>query len=309
MITAFGRFQRRDIADTGVISIVLAGHIMAMHCRIERSATVRGHTAFRACSVILATILTLGAPVGASAEIVFATEGDYPPWNERQADGRLAGFDIDLVHAFCKTIDETCKIVTATFPAMMDDLAAGKFDAIISGIAITAEREEKIAFTRPYMSLSVSFATAAGSPLAGDAPASGPGLLQRLAAARIGAQTATVSARLIESLLPDALLVTFGDQHALNRAIADGEVEAGLAATLTWKNPEPVAAGAIAVIGPAFTSAEYPVLGQGLGIGVAKNNDALKMSLDKAICDLTTDGTITGLSAAWFDADLSVRCR
>jgi octopine/nopaline transport system substrate-binding protein len=309
MITAFGRFRRRDIADIDVISIVPAGHIMAMHCCIERSATVGGHAAFRACSVILAIILTLGAPVGASAEIVFATEGDYPPWNERQTDGTLAGFDIDLVHAVCASLDETCEVVTATFPGMMDTLAAGGFDAIISGIAITAEREQKIAFTRPYMSLSVSFATAADSKLAGDAPGSGPGLLERLAAARIGAQAGTVNARLIESLLPDATLVTFGDQRALNQAVADGEVEAGLAATLTWRNPLPAAASAVAVIGPPFTSAEYPILGQGLGIGVAKNNDALKMSLDKAICDLTTDGTITGLSATWFDADLSVPCK
>jgi octopine/nopaline transport system substrate-binding protein len=254
----------------------------------------------------LASALALAAPTGASAEIVIATEGNYPPWNERQSDGELAGFDIDLVHALCTAIDDTCKIVTATFPGMMETLAAGEFDAIISGIAITAEREEKIAFTRPYMSLSVSFATAAGSPLAGDAPASGPGLLERLAAARIGAQAATVNARLIESLLPDATLVTFGDQRALNRAVADGEVEAGLAATLTWTNPEPVVASTLVVIGPHFTSAEYPLLGQGLGIGIAKDNEALRASLDKAICDLTAEGTIAELSTTWFDADLSV---
>jgi ABC-type amino acid transport substrate-binding protein len=192
---------------------------------------------------------------------------------------------------------------------MMDELAAGEFDAIISGIAITVEREEKIAFTRPYMSYSASFATAAGSALAGNAPASGAGLLERLAAARIGAQEATVNARLIESLLPDATLVTFGDQEALNQAIADGKVDAGLAATLTWKDPAPVAASALVLIGPPFTSAEYPVLGQGLGIGIAKGKDALKASLDGAICALTSDGTIAGFSKTWFDADLSVPCR
>lgn len=257
----------------------------------------------------LAFAIAVGLPVGASAEMTFATEGNYPPWNERKSDGELAGFDIDLVHALCTSFSETCKIVTAKFPAMMDELAAGAFDAIISGIAITAEREEKIAFTRPYMSYSASFTTAAGSALAGNAPASGAGLLERLAGARIGAQQATVNARLVESLLPDATLVTFGDQEALNQAIADGKVEAGLAATLTWKDPAPVAANALAVIGPSFTSAEYPVLGQGLGIGVAKGNDALKASLDGAICKLTSDGTIARFSKTWFAADLSVSCK
>lgn len=257
----------------------------------------------------LALAVAIGLSGGASAEMTFATEGNYPPWNERKADGELAGFDIDLVHALCKSLNESCKIVTAKFPAMMDELAAGEFDAIISGIAITAEREEKIAFTRPYMSYSASFATAAGSALAGNAPASGAGLLERLAAARIGAQEATVNARLIESLLPDATLVTFGDQEALNQAVVDGKVDAGLAAILTWNDPAPAPAGAIVEIGPPFTSAEYPVLGQGLGIGIAKGNGALKASLDQAICDLTSNETIAGFSKTWFDADLSVPCK
>jgi octopine/nopaline transport system substrate-binding protein len=257
----------------------------------------------------LAFAVTIGFPVGASAETTFATEGNYPPWNERKADGELVGFDIDLIHALCTSLDETCKIVTATFPAMMDALAAGDFDAIISGIAITAEREEKIAFTRPYMSYSASFATAAGSTLAGNAPASGAGLLERLAGARIGAQEATVNALMIESLLPDTTLVTFGEQESLNRAVADGDVDAGFAGTLTWKDPAPAAASAVVVIGPPFTSAEYSLLGQGLGIGVTKGNQALKESFDAAICNLTSDGTIAGFSKTWFDADLSVPCK
>lgn len=108
---------------------------------------------------------------------------------------------------------------------------------------------------------------------------------------------------------PDATLVTFGDQEALNRAVVDGEVDAGLAAILTWSDPAPAPAGAIVEIGPPFTSSEYPVLGKGLGIGIAKGNDALKASLDGAICALTSDGTIAGFSKTWFDADLSVPCR
>lgn len=253
--------------------------------------------------------MSLAAPAGASAEIVFATEGNYPPWNERQSDGTFAGFDIDLIHALCRSVDETCKIVTDSFPAMIDALAADTFDAIISGIAITAEREKKIAFTRPYMSYSASFATAKDSALAGDAPASGAGLLERLAAARIGAQAATVNARLIVSLLPRATLVTFSDQAALNTAVAKGDVAAGLAGTQAWNNPAPAAPSAIVVIGPQLTSAEYPLLGRGLGIGVAKSNDNLKNSLDGAICNLTADGTIADLSKTWFDADLSVPCK
>jgi len=255
-----------------------------------------------------ALVLAIAVPAGAAAEITFATEGDYPPWNERQADGTFAGFDIDLVDAICKSLSETCDFVTDAFPGMIDALADSDYDAIISGIAITAEREEKIDFTRPYMSYAASFATAAGSTLAGQTPASGADLLKSLAGMRVGAQEATVNALLIESLVPDATLVTFGNQEALNQAVADGNVDAGLAGTQVWKDPAPVAASAVAIVGSPFTSAEYPLLGHGLGIGVSKSNPSLKKWLDDAICDLTGDGTIADLSKKWFGDDLSVPC-
>jgi octopine/nopaline transport system substrate-binding protein len=259
-------------------------------------------------AAVAAFSIVLAGPVGAAAEITFATEGDYPPWNERQADGTFAGFDIDVVNALCKTLGETCDFVTDAFPGMINALADNDYDAIISGIAITDEREETIDFTRPYMSYAASFATAAGSPLAGQASAASDDLLKSLAGMRIGAQEATVNARLIESLVPDATLVTFGNQEALNQAVADGAVDAALAGTQVWKNPAPVAASAVVVVGSPFTSAEYPLLGHGLGIGVSKTNPSLKEWLDEAICDLTGDGTIADLSKKWFGDDLSVPC-
>jgi octopine/nopaline transport system substrate-binding protein len=245
---------------------------------------------------------------GVHAETVFATEGNYSPWNETAADGRLAGFDIDLVDALCRDRNDDCRMVTAPFPGMMDRLAAGEFDAIISGIAITPERQALIQFTRPYMSLSVSFATSSHSSLAGQAPATAAQTLRLLSNARIGAQGATVNAKLVRSVLPDAILVLFDNQESLDDAVANAAVDAGLAATQTWKHQAPAAAGAIVTFGPPLVGTEYPVLGQGLAIGVAKGNDALKASLDTAICRLTADGTIGNLSVKWFGDDLTVPC-
>lgn len=252
--------------------------------------------------------LAMTAPGIVHADIIFATEGDYPPWNETNESGGFAGFEIDLVNAICQTIGTECGFVAAPFPEMMDRVAAGEFDAIISGIAITAERAEKIAFTRPYMSWSVSFAVAARAPLAADPPASVEAALAALASLRIGAQKGTVNAMLISEFLPDATLVTFDSQEGLNRALAAGDIDAGLAATQTWRNPSPIDPGALVAIGPPLTSTAYPVLGRGLGIGLARDNAALKASLDEAICALAADGSIANFSRTWFSADLSVRC-
>lgn len=270
--------------------------------RSDHHHRLRRHVA----RVALAGLLLLPAAAAAD-DVLFATEGDYPPWNEVAADGRVVGFDADLVAAICAETGKDCQMTTASFPAMMDRLAAGEFDAIISGIAITPGRESVIQFSRPYMSLSVSFAAAAGSPLASAAPGSTEALLDLLADTHIGAQTGTVNAALVESLLPGAKLTLFDDQQRLDRAVAEGEVDAGVAATLAWTKPG-AADRTIVTVGQPFASADYPVLGEGLAIGIAHGDDILKTALDDAICKLTEAGTVSELSAKWFGTDLSVPC-
>jgi octopine/nopaline transport system substrate-binding protein len=264
----------------------------------------------RFCATALATALFACAlhPAAARADLVFATEGNYPPWNLTESDGTLNGFDINLVRAICARLDTVCSFETASWPAMMDELAVGEYDAIISGIAITAEREETIQFTRPYMSYAASFAAARGSPLAEAGAASGSVLetLELLKTARIGAQDGTVNADFVESVLPDAFLVRFPDQESLNGRLANGEVEAALAGTAVWSAPGQ--GTAFTILGPPITSTDYPGLGQGLGIGVAIGNDALKAALDAAICDLVADGTVSALTVVWFGHDLAAPC-
>ena len=252
--------------------------------------------------------VAVATPLRAESTLVFATEGTYPPWSTVDAAGALAGFDVDMVGALCRVAGRECTLERAAFPAMIEQLAAGRFDGIVSGIAITAEREKTIAFTRPYMSLSVSFAAPAGSRLAANSLKSREELLAALAASRLGAQADTVNARFIAEVLPGAALVTFDDQESLNAAIARGTVDAGLAATETWLDPAPEIASTIVALGPPLTSAAYPMLGRGLGIGLRTDDAALKAALDDAICALAADGTMAMLSVRWFRADLSIPC-
>lgn len=257
--------------------------------------------------LLVTTTLASGS---ARADLVWATEGTYPPWNLTESDGSLNGFDIDLVKAICRKLDTDCSFKTAVWPAMMDELAAGDYDAIISGIAITPEREATIAFTRPYMGYAASFAAARGSALAqaGARSRSVDETLALLKTARIGVQFGTVNSAFIEAVLPDAFLVGFDNQQSLNAAVASGVVEAGFAGTATWTDPQPAKSTDLFTLGPPVTSMEYPVLGQGLAVGIAQGNDDLKASLDAVICTLADDGTIQGLTTVWFGQNLAIPC-
>jgi len=256
--------------------------------------------------------LVIGGVVSSQAsgqtQISWATEGTYAPWSETDDNGVLVGFDIELVELLCAHLDYTCPIETMAWPAMMDAVANGEVDAFISGVAITPERELIVDFSRPYMHLTVSFAVAADSSLAGASPANAIQLGSLLDNATIGVQANTVNGVLARQLIPSADLVDYDSTNALAEAVANGEIDAGLAATPSWTLSTIVQPDQLVVFGPELTSADYPVLGTGLAIGIGEEADNLKAEIDRALCELEELGQIQPLSISWFGSDLTVKC-
>ena len=86
----------------------------------------------------------------ASKTLRIATEGAYPPFNYTNADGSLAGYDIDVANALCEEMKVKCEIVAQEWDGIIPGLLAQKYDAVIAGMSITPERQEKVDFTEPY---------------------------------------------------------------------------------------------------------------------------------------------------------------
>ena len=105
-------------------------------------------------------------------KIRIGTEGAYPPWNSKDESGKLIGFEVELAWTLCRYIGQQCVIVEQDWDGMIPALIMRKFDAIMAGMSITAERQKAINFSQGYADEVASLAVMKGSSLEGlDTPA------------------------------------------------------------------------------------------------------------------------------------------
>jgi polar amino acid transport system substrate-binding protein len=78
------------------------------------------------------------------------TESTYPPYESRNEQGELIGFDIDLMNLIADKLGKKIEWVDMAFDALIPTLIAKRIDVVIAGMSITEERAERVAFTKPY---------------------------------------------------------------------------------------------------------------------------------------------------------------
>ena len=100
-------------------------------------------------------------------KIRIGTEGAYPPWNSKDESGKLIGFEVELAWTLCRYIGKQCTIVEQDWDGMIPALIMRKFDAIMAGMSITAERQKAISFSQGYADEVASLAVMKGSNLEG----------------------------------------------------------------------------------------------------------------------------------------------
>jgi len=75
--------------------------------------------------------------------------GDYAPFSVEEV-GSLRGADVDLALALAAKLQVQPQFVRTSWPALMQDYAAGRFDVAAGGISVTPARTAQAAFSIPY---------------------------------------------------------------------------------------------------------------------------------------------------------------
>ena len=251
-------------------------------------------------------------------KVVIATEGAYAPYNLHAPDGKLIGFEIDLANDLCARVKLACEFVAQDWDGIIPGLNAGKYDAIMDGMSITAKRLEVINFSRAYTRSPTTFAVEKTSPLAHmpdtgkrvslDDKAATEAAIKELTPALkgkiIGVQIATIQADLLNTYFKGVVEIrTYKTTEEHDLDLAAGRVDAALASTSYFVSTLSKPGGdKLVLAGPLFTGG---LLGQGTGVGLRKSDPELKELFDRAISEAIADGTIRTLSLKWFKTDIS----
>lgn len=269
-------------------------------------------------AVVLAGALAASASAVAAKDwshVKVGIEGAFPPWNTLDAQGKLAGFDIDLINDLCKRAKVECELISGPWNGMIPSLNAGKYDLIMT-VGINEKRKQVIDFTVPYASGVASFLVAKAAP---DMPMSGERLnLNDKAKAdpvmdKIGAMLDGKSVGVVQSTSQEQLINAYFGKKVTVRTyqnsgerdldLKSGRIDAGFdsgvyeTSMLSKPGNED-----LKMTGPLVKGA---MLATNVALGLRKGEDDLKAIFDKAIRAAAEDGTIKQLSVKWSKLDLT----
>ncbi|SDC33104.1 polar amino acid transport system substrate-binding protein [Pelagirhabdus alkalitolerans] len=82
--------------------------------------------------------------------LIMATSADFPPFESRNTDGDIVGFDIDLAHHIADELGYELEIRDMSFDGLIGALQSDRADMVLSGMSATDDRRENVDFSVEY---------------------------------------------------------------------------------------------------------------------------------------------------------------
>ncbi|GAA5786945.1 cysteine ABC transporter [Chitiniphilus shinanonensis] len=228
--------------------------------------------------------------VKARGALNVALEGTYPPFNFKDKQGQLTGFEVELARALAQKLGVKAQFTTGEWSGLLAGLQAGKFDVVINQVGDSAKRREVFDFSIPYTYSSAQLIVRRDEKRVFKS-------LDDLKGKKLGLGLGTNYAEFAKSV-PGIDVKTYPGAPEYLQDLAQGRLDAALNDSLMIpfaikESKLPVKAGA--PVGEVVTSA----------IPFAKGNPKFKAAIDQALKALIADGSFRKLSLKWFGTDVS----
>lgn len=245
----------------------------------------------------LATVpLAGGAQAKEWTTVRIGTDATDPPFESVDAKGNIVGWEMEYADALCAKMKVTCTKQNQDWDGIIPALLAGKFDVIISGMNITAQREQKVAFSKVYLATPPAFMTSMDNKSNDLSPAA-------LKGKTIAAQSSTIFAGYLDKFYKgsDIKLYPGGDDPQME--VSNGRVDYDLNDfTVLEEFIKKSGNNCCRIVSTIPRDPE--TMGPGAGAAFRKEDTDLLAMFNKAIDELDADGTYKKLEAKYFKINI-----
>lgn len=233
----------------------------------------------------------------APREIKIASEGARPPYNYLD-NNELAGFEIDLARDLCARMKATCTFVAQDWDGLIPGLLDHQYDFIMAAMEITDEAREKIAFTKPYIRMPSAFLAAKETVIEDPSPAG-------LAGKTIGVELGGAHETYVEDLYKQSEIHAYATLEEAILDLAEGRLDVVIgdkdALADFLKNRREAQCCALAADPPR----DPAYFGDGVGIGLRKEDKMLKERFEKALDESMASGAFAKIRGKYFGFEIN----
>ncbi|MGF1687192.1 transporter substrate-binding domain-containing protein [Photobacterium japonica] len=229
--------------------------------------------------------------------VTFAVEGSYPPFSWTEPNGRIMGFDVDIARALCREMKVRCRIVAREWPALIPDLLAHRYDAVIAAMSMTDVRRKQVTFTDKYAQIPSRYVAHRDTVLTFTSAG--------LTGVKLGVIRDTSQDHYLTAQFGDVARIVRSDTiEGLHADLFTGRVAAVLAdaAVLDSAVLNTPGGGAYAFVGPVLRDPAW--IGDGFGIALRPQDGPLQQRLNAAITAIRAKGIYQMLAEPYFSYDV-----
>ena len=225
-----------------------------------------------------------------AGKLYMSTNAAFPPYEMTTDDGGFAGIDVEIATAIAKKLGLELVILDMDFDAALLAVQEGKSDIVMAGVTVNEDRKLVMDFSTSYAKGEQVVIVKEGSDVTMD----------NLGEKMIGAQRGTTG-YIYASDSPEN--GGYGEDHvtaydtgmtAVN-ALINGQVDCVIIDNAPAKE--------FVKANPGLTLLPGNWVEENYAIGITKGNTALVEAINKALAELTADGTVQAIVDKYISAE------
>ncbi len=231
----------------------------------------------------LCLMLSLAGVAGAeyklveSGKFIYSTSPDFPPFEYTDDNDNVIGIEPEIVALICAELGLTPEAYATDFDGALKAPAAGKSDAVVSGVTVREDRKLVFDFTVPYVTIHQSIVRKAGSDVT----------MENLGEKTIGVQRATTGEIYAQEDFGEEHVVGYDKYSFAFQALQNGQVDCVLVDDMVGKAYVNRIPG-LEIVETTYEAEEF-------AFGFDKGNTELVEAFNTELEKLIADGTIEAI--------------